>query len=332
MKKIAQNIVLLCDTRKTTDPVTIYSDDLEFSSELYYETIVKSLEQMCDKLYVYNHPRQFMDNIYLHQDDIVFSAIWSGVDSRNRKSLIPALCEAYHIKYIGADAWVSSLCQDKSLSKLYCKSFNINIPNSILIEDISQIALVNNLSYPVIIKPNAEGSSIGISDNSIAYAPHECLEKVKNILSLYSPILVEEYIDGIEVAACISGNNHTISLFEIVQLVINGIEYFSKEIWGYQSKIGNAAKVTRKVITNIVPQNICTELQKIYLSLKKVDYMRIDGRIKNGKFYLIELSPDCSLHPKCFMATAFAYRGLSYSDMIYTFIEKSLEYYDSEKK
>ena len=327
MTKINKNVVLICDRRKNSEPVTIKSNNLEFSAEIYFQTISNSLKEISPQLSIYDDPQEFMDNIVLHQNDIVFSAIWSGTDSRNRKSLIPAICEAHHIQYIGGDAWVSSLCQDKLLSKLYCKAFNIEIPKGILIDNLSHLEILKTLSFPVIIKPNAEGSSIGISDDSIAYTYQECIEKIYKIFSLYAPILVEEYIDGIEVAACISGNNRSISLFEIVQLVIDGKEYFNKEIWGYQSKIGRKAKITRKVITDKIPENICNELKKIYLSLKKVDYMRIDGRIKNGKFYLIELTPDCSLHPRCFMSTAFSYNNYTYSQMIHSFIINSCDYY-----
>lgn len=331
MRQIDKNIVLLCDVRKTDAPVTIYSNDLEFSADIYAQTIKQSLENIAKKVYIYDNPKDFIDNISKHKNDIVFSAIWSGTDSRNRKSIIPSICEAYRIQYIGGDPWVSSMCQDKALSKLYCKAFNIKVPEGILIDNLNQTELLKTLKYPVIIKPNAEGSSIGISDDSLAYNYQECIEKIQKIFSLYAPILVEEYIDGIEVAACISGDNYNINLFEVVQLIINGKEYFDKEIWGFQSKIGQKAKITRKIITDKVPKEICDELKKIYLSLKKVDYMRIDGRIKDGKFYLIELTPDCSLHPRCFMSTSFTAKDYTYQQMIYSFIENSISYYSKKK-
>lgn len=44
--------------------------------------------------------------------------------------------------------------------------------------------------------------------------------------------------------------------------------------------------------------------------------MRIDGRMYEGRFHLIELTPDCSLHPACFMAKAFEARGMNYDEMV----------------
>ena len=52
--------------------------------------------------------------------------------------------------------------------------------------------------------------------------------------------------------------------------------------------------------------------------------MRIDGRLKNGIFSLLELTPDCSLHPDCFMYKAFSHNNYSYSDMIASLLNQSL--------
>ena len=57
---------------------TLYSNNLEFSTKLYFDTIVESLKKSCNQLYVYDNPKEFMDNIAIHKNDIVFSAIWTS--------------------------------------------------------------------------------------------------------------------------------------------------------------------------------------------------------------------------------------------------------------
>lgn len=69
----------------------------------------------------------------------------------------------------------------------------------------------------------------------------------------------------------------------------------------------------------------------LFNSLGKIDFMRIDGRIYNNNFYLIELTPDCSLHPDCFMYFAFKNNGYSFTDMIRILIENTEDYYLKEK-
>lgn len=318
------NIVLICDLIENRDGVTIKTNNLEFTSPKYFNTIMESLQNICDSVIHYQSPQEFINNIEQHKNDIVISAIWSGTDSRNRKSLIPAICESYNINYVGADAFVQSLCQDKALTKLYCRQFDIEIPQGILISNERDYDLLKSLNYPVIIKPNSEGSSIGISDDSIADNFDEALIKIKKIINYFPQILVEEYIDGTEVAICCVGTSENISLCEVVALEIDGETFLKHKIWGYESKKCGAANVTRKVITQELNSNIIEEAKKIFSSLGKVDYMRIDGRILNNKFYLIELTPDCSLHPDCFMYKSFSYNNLTYTDMMKTILSTQI--------
>ena len=313
---IKKTVVLICDLVENRDGVTITTDNLEFTSKRYYNSINDSLHEIFENVIHYENPNDFIDNIENHKDDIVISAIWSGTNSRNRKSLIPAICESYGIKYVGADAFAQSLCQDKSLSKLYCKQFNIEIPDGFLISNENDIERIKFLKFPVIIKPNAEGASIGISDDSIADNFEDAILKTKNLLKHFSPILVEEYIDGTEVAICCVGTSDNIKLCEVVALEINVETFLKHQIWGYESKKCGASQINRHIITDSVNKEIIEEAKKIFSSLGKVDYMRIDGRILNNKFYLIELTPDCSLHPDCFMFKSFQHHNLSYTEMM----------------
>lgn len=314
------NVVLICDLVENRDGVTIKTNNLEFTSPRYFNAIMDSLRNIFNHVIHYEDPQDFIENIEKHKHDIVISAIWSGTDSRNRKSLIPSICESYGIKYVGADTFVQSLCQDKALTKLYCEQFDIGIPRGVLITQEADFVLLKTLNYPVIIKPNSEGSSIGISDDSIADSVDEAIAKAKEILDYFPQLLVEEYIDGIEVAICCVGTPNTINLCEVVALEIDGEMFLEHKIWGYESKKCGAADVSRRVITSEVNENIINQAKRIFSSLGKVDYMRIDGRILNDRFYLIELTPDCSLHPDCFMYKAFLHHGLTYTDMMKTII------------
>lgn len=325
MYRINKNVVLICDRVSSRKEINILSDNLEFTSDIYFKSLKESLEEISPKVFYYESPEDFINNIKSHKNDIVISAIWSGVKSRNRKALIASICEAYNITYLGADAYVQALCQDKQLSKYFCEDFNIEVPKGIVISELSEIYKLKDLSYPVIVKPNLEGSSIGISDNSIADSFEEVTPKIKTIINDYSPILVEEYIPGIEVATCCVGVNNNLDIFEIVELQIDGENFNEHRVWGYESKKAGKSKITRKVITDSVNKDVKSELKKIFFSLGKVDYMRIDGRLYNDKFYLIELTPDCSLHPECFMVKAFTHNNMSYTDMMSLLLNNTLK-------
>lgn len=316
--KLNRNVVLICDRVKDREGINILSNNLEFTSNTYFSAISGALERNCPKVYYYESLDTFINNIKIHKNDIVISAIWSGTKSRNRKALIASICEAYNITYLGADAYVQSLCQDKQLCKsLFDKSI-IKVPAGVLFEKESMCLDFDSLhflNFPIIIKPNLEGSSIGISDESIADNHEQAIANINKIITDFSPVLAEEYIPGQEIAICCAGRN-SIELIEAVELRINDQNYFEHKIWGYESKKGGKSKVTRKVVTDQIPSEIIEASKELFLSLGKVDYMRIDGRLYNDNFYLIELTPDCSLHPECFMYEAFKHNGYSYDEMI----------------
>lgn len=316
-KRIDKNTVLICNRINSRDNMNIYSSDLEFSSNTMYNAITTSLQNIGTKTYYYDSPATFAENIKQHKNDIVISTIWSGVDSRNRRILIPALCESYNIKYVGADAYVQALAADKILSKSYCSRYGMLSPKGVNINNLKMLPLMRGLSYPIVLKPNFEGGSIGISDNNIVDDYEDALKLANILLKKYPCLIAEEYIAGYEVSACIVGKEGNIDLFEIVKISLDDNDYFSHDILGFESKKGGKYIQKRSIITSEVSSNIKEQIKEIFLSLGKVDFMRIDGRItKQGDFYLIELTPDCSIHPQCNMYASFQHNGYSYQEMI----------------
>ncbi len=73
------------------------------------------------------------------------------------------------------------------------------------------------------------------------------------------------------------------------------VKIISKIKFGDTNLKGGKAYATREIITKSIPDDITKSFIDLFNSLGKVDFMRIDGRIFNNKFYLIELTPDASI-------------------------------------
>lgn len=331
MDILNKQIVVIAEKRNITDIIDAYSVELDFSSSDLTEKIIETLSQLGFKVVHYDSPKSFLENITLHKNDIVLATLWGGKHSRNKRSYIAAICEAYDICYVGGDAYVQQLCQDKYLSKLFLKEYSLDIPFGILIEEIEDFYIQKNkITYPCIIKPNDEGCSVGIDDNSIAYDENQAIKTVQSLLQHYSPILIEEYIQGDEISICIVGNEDKIDILEAVQLTyIN--QGKSNKIWQYRDKRIDSTKNSRKIVTKSIPKIILQNALEIFYGLKKVDLMRIDGKFYNNKFYVIELSPDCSLSEICFISTAFKGKGYDYPNMFKRLIENSYQQYIKDK-
>jgi len=309
-------IVIIAEKRILPKNLNMFSNELDFSSKDVTNRIISAFESRRIPTYYYPSPKEFLDNIRLHQNDVVFSALWGGYHSRNKRTLIAAICEAYHLCYVGADAYVQALCQDKYLSKLFLKDFDFDIPEAVLISSAEDLHAVKHFPpFPCIVKPNDEGCSVGISDRSVTYGQADMIALAEELLKHYSPILIERFIPGSEISVCCAGTSSKIDILEAVQLIINQQRDLQVP-WGFESKKAGRAAVTREVVTQSFPEGILSKCAKLFRSLGKVDLMRIDGKLHEGRFYIIELSPDCSLHETCFMSTAFAHKHFSYEDML----------------
>ena len=216
MNKIHINIVLIADRVNNHDDATITSKTLEMVEDEYFNDIYNTLSSLTTKkIYHYMNPKIFLENIHKHKNDIVLS-IWSGISSRNRKALVPSICEAYNIKYVGADTYTQIICQDKEMSKQICKKYGIKTANYQLIKDKDNLNLLNFLKYPIVIKPNFEGGSIGISQKNLVYNFNDAEKMTLFLLETFNqPILAEEFIYGEEISILIIGKKQKIDAKEI---------------------------------------------------------------------------------------------------------------------
>jgi len=327
VKKINKKVVLIADRINKFEKVDLSNDTLEFIEDEYYEGIFSSLKKICTDVISYDSPETFLKNITIHKDDIVFS-IWSGRKSRNRRALVPSICEAYGILYVGADTYVNIVCQDKILSKQFATKKRLEIPNYVYFEGHEfDSMLIKNLRLPLVVKPTFEGGSIGISLDNLTNHYDSAYAKAKELFAIYKqPILIEEFIRGKEVSIVIMGNNSKIDFCEVVELYIEDNKFdLTNSIFSYEMKKEYLqVKLAHKLITAVVPKYIIDNAIRLFNDLGKVEVIRIDGRYDKENFYLLELSPDIHFGPGATFADAFQLKNITYDDMIYMVLNNSL--------
>lgn len=324
---IYKEIVLIADRVTKHQDITVNRNDLECVEDNYFFEIYQGLQSFCTGVTHYNSPKEFLDNISKHKSDVVLS-IWSGKNSRNRKSLIPSICESYNICYVGADPYVHMIAQNKHLSKYVCENYGIYGANGMLVENNSQIPSILKLKFPLVVKPNLEGGSIGISNRNLVDTFQEADTIIKELLTYFQqPILVEEYIKGIEICVTLAGTNKHLDLLAANSLEVSGKRYFEHDIFSYETKKEESLICKNVAATHLLDDEMKKLFINLYMSLGKVEIIRIDGRITDDKFVLIELSPDVHLGKDCSVATAFAANGYSYNQMLERLIINAVETY-----
>lgn len=322
-----RRIVLVTDSARDLSSADLANINMEGNSITATLAIRDAIASFAP-VTLYTELEDFRDHIKEHQHDLVFPMRY-GPTSRTQKGLIASLCESYGIDYMGADNYTHLLCNDKDLSKKYASEFGFAVPNSImfrrLASDNEMMDRVMRLKLPLVVKPNFGGGSAGISDSSLVHDYAAAVKLVKFHLSTHpTPVLVEEYIAGQEISILLIGGREKIVFCGETQLVINDQTYFEDRIWGYEEKKIDDSKVDSK-ISHLTTQKEREQAIHIFQSFEKVEYMRVDGRITDTGFFLLELSPDCYLGPESDFEIALKEQlGLDYSSGLKFIIENSL--------
>src|SRR5262249_22819541 len=135
--------------------------------------------------------------------DIIFNTA-EGRGGRMREAFYPALFEELRIPYTGSDAYALALTLDKWLSKLGVVRHGIDTPPGRLSTPGRVHTIADQgpgLACRIIVKPNYEGSSKGIADNSVAKDLKELVSLLRSEVRAYPDgVLIEEYIEGIDIA------------------------------------------------------------------------------------------------------------------------------------
>jgi D-alanine--D-alanine ligase len=226
--------------------------------------------------------------------DVVFN-IAEGISGRNREAQVPNLCELLGIPYTGSDSATLSICLDKALAKRMLR--DVATPQFQLL--LTGREKLRPLKYPVIVKPNAEGTSKGISAKSVVDDEAGVREIAQGIIGRYGqPALVEEYIQGRELTVGLLGERRPRVLppMEVVFLKPSEravYDYECKQDWEKHVRYEVPAALTKEELRAV--ERTC---RSTFMSLGCRDVARVDLRLApDGTIHVIEVNPLPGLTP-----------------------------------
>jgi D-alanine-D-alanine ligase len=107
------------------------------------------------------------------------------------------------------------------------------------------------------------------------------------------------------------------------QLVLNGETFFQHKIWGFETKKLDFLH-SHYQVSNLLPPTELQKARELFLSLPKAEYLRVDGRLNEQGFYVLELSADCYLGPNSDFSILFESMGKTHSDFLHYLAENAL--------
>lgn len=249
------------------------------------------------------------------QCDLIHSLV-EGFGSLAREAWIPSLCELTGVPCIGSNPFVHSLCMNKNHIKLICRQLNIPTAQSYLMRNLKDFDLIDNdfLKQTHFIKPNAEGSGMGVDANhSISNQPAQTKEILSNLLKLYPDgILLETYLPGAEYTTGIIGEQK--QFLPIAQIeVLDGVYGSANKSKDYLSE-----KITFPLLATDIHKKLDTYSQQLFNDIGMEDMARFDWKCdQDGKPYFLEVNTLPGLSKIYSVLPLMAHEaGIEYSELL----------------
>jgi len=232
--------------------------------------------------------------------DLVFN-IAEGLSGRNREAQVPALCELIGIPYTGSDSATLALALDKALAKRILVQHGIHTPEfQVMQSGREKLAPSLASKYPLIVKPNAEGSSKGIGSTCVVDDEATLRHIVREIIEKYrQPALIEEYITGREFTVGLLGDKRPRVLPPMEICFIDKGK--PRPVYDFAIKQDWEKHVTYECPAKLSPAELRAverAARETFVALDCRDVARVDLRMDaRGQVYVLEVNPLPGLTP-----------------------------------
>ncbi len=214
--------------------------------------------------------------------------------------------ETLGVPYSGSGVLASSLCMNKHLSKTILRAGGVPTPDWICWDSMDEYhpEAVRHLGYPVMVKPNSGGSSIGMTK---VYADGELRSAVEKAFAEDASVLIERFTAGEEITCSIVGGE-LLPVIAITPVTEGWFDYGAKyERGGADERIVQLEGELRHKVE--------TAAMACYKLLKCSVYARIDMLIQDGVPYVLEVNTlpgmtETSLLPQSALAAGYTFSGL----------------------
>ncbi len=249
---------------------------------------------------------KLIDVINKFKPKIIFNALHGQF---GEDGYIQTILESTGIPYTHSGVISSAIAMDKILSK------KIFIRNKILTPKFIEFSFDKNkrqiirkiekkLSFPVVVKPVNEGSSVNVFICSKLN-----IFKYLNILKSYKKVIIEKFIPGREIQAAII-NSKKLGAIELKP---------KRKFYDYQAKYNPKAK-TKHLIPVDLTKKEYKKLMDIALKAHKIigcsGVTRSDFKFIDGKFYLLEINTQPGMTNLSLVPEIAAYNGISFIKLL----------------
>ena len=253
----------------------------------------------------------------LQSVDVIFLAFHGGAGEDGK---IQALLELANRKYTGSGVLASALAMNKEISKKLFQRESIPTPEWILIKkkaysDMVLQSLMERFPPPSIVKPNDQGSTVGLT---LVEEERDYQAAIEAAFDVSDEVLVEEYISGRELTVAVLGEE-ALPVVEILP---------KNKLYDYECKY--TAGMCEYVCPAKIAHEKSVEIQNLGLRAFRVlncrGYARVDFRMDNqGNLFCLEVNTLPGMTKTSLVPKAAKAAGISFDQLIGKIVKLAVE-------
>ena len=230
---------------------------------------------------------------------------------------LQGLLDLLGIRYTGSGVLASALAMDKVMAKRVLMGAGVRMPEDVALRRGAKMQR-RAMPFPVIVKPNAQGSTIGMT---VVHDESKMSGAVATAFEYDDMVLIEQFITGTEITVPILGND-TLEVLPIVEIVPAGGFYDYK------------AKYTAGATDEIVPARISEAVAMEARRIAKICHETLGCRgmsrtdmivTPTGEIYTLEVNTIPGMTPTSLLPRSAEAAGFSFSQLLNKLIALALE-------
>lgn len=227
--------------------------------------------------------------------------------------------ELVGIPYTGCGILCSAITFSKQATKDYLRNFGIPMAQSRLIlkgQEGDFADVVEDLTFPLFVKPNKNGSSYGVSKVNRV---EELAAAVENAFQYDDEVIVEEFMEGREFSNGVLNYQGSIHVLPITEIKT------TREFFDYQAKYENESEEITPAELREEEVAECQQLtEKIYRVMNAKGFCRVDYILQDGRFKLLEINTIPGMSPNSIIPQQVRAAGLNLSDCLDEIVKEAL--------
>jgi D-alanine-D-alanine ligase len=288
--------------------------------------IIKAIETLGHKVTGLDMQRDVAQQLAQLKPDVVFNALHGAP---GEDGSVQGLMDLMDIAYTHSGVCASAVAMDKQLSKTLLMAAGITMPGGGIIESAS-VFKADPLPRPYVLKPNAEGSSVGV-----AIVTQE--SRYSNPISRDTPgpwhdfaaLLAEPFIPGKELTVAVLGDR----ALGVTELQV------TSGFYDFDAKYTDG--LTRHILPAPVHPDIARQAMEMAIKAHHVlgctgvsrsDFRYDDTQVEPGTLYLLEVNTQPGMTALSLVPEQAAYVGISYAQLVQLLIDDALMRHAAKKR